>query len=232
MLLAALEGSASIEIIERDDGFISVNRLGGQQYIAHPRRWLGIERQALRFVRGRVLDIGAGGGRIALLLQQRGRDVVAVDVSPGAIEVCRRRGVRDARVLSIDEIDEAVGFIDTMVMLGNNFGLFASATKARRLLRRFYRLTTDRGRIVAQCSDPYLTDDPLMLAYLRRNVARGRMPGQFRLRVRFRDLATPWFDYLMVSCEEMEQLLLGTGWRIRNVLQSEGSFYVAIVEKE
>ena len=41
----------------------------------------------------RILDIGAGAGRAALALQAMGRQVLAVDVSPGAVEVCRRRGV-------------------------------------------------------------------------------------------------------------------------------------------
>jgi SAM-dependent methyltransferase len=229
MLLAALDGHNTIEIVERDDGFIEANP-GPRAYLAPLRRWHPLDRQAMRFVRGRTLDVGCGGGRVCLHLQERGQEVVGIDVSPGAIEVCRRRGVRDVRLCSIDDVDESLGIFDTVVMLGNNFGLFASAAKAKRLLRRFHRLTSDRGRIVAETRDVYRTNDRAHLAYQKRNRARGRMSGQIRIRVRYRDHATPWFDYLMVSQEELENLLDGTGWQLGRVLESDDT-YVAIIQK-
>ncbi len=58
------------------------------------------------------------------------------------------------------------------------------------------------------------------------------MPGQLRLRVRHRQYATRWFDYLIVSPEEMAELADGTGWRISRLLPSEASLYVAVLEKE
>jgi SAM-dependent methyltransferase len=229
MLLAALDGRETIEIVERDDGFIEAAG-GPRLYLAPFRRWPAPHRQAMRFARGRVLDVGCGGGRVCLHLQERGQDVVGIDISPGAVETCRRRGVKDARLCSIDDVDDSLGRFDTIVMLGNNFGLFGSRAKAKRLLRRFHRLTTERGRIVAETRDIYRTDDPAHLAYQKRNRARGRMSGQIRLRVRHRDYATPWFDYLMVSRDELEDLLDRTGWRLGRVLESEDT-YVAIIEK-
>jgi SAM-dependent methyltransferase len=229
MLLAGLSGADTAEIVERDDGFIEA-AVGSSVYLAPFRRWPALDRRAMRFVRGRTLDIGCGGGRVCLHLQDRGQEVVGVDISPGAVEVCRRRGVRDVRLCSIDDVDESLGVFDTIVMLGNNFGLFASATKAKRLLPRLHRLTSDRGRIVAETRDVYRTDDPAHLAYLKRNRDRGRMSGQIRIRVRYRDQATPWFDYLMVSRRELEGLLDGTGWQLSRVLESDDA-YVAVIEK-
>jgi SAM-dependent methyltransferase len=231
ILLAGLEGDRAVEIVERDDGFIDASSFGSALYLAPFRRWPSHHRRAMRHVRGRVLDVGCGGGRIALHLQERGHDVVAIDLSSAAVEVCRRRGVRDARPLSIDEVDASLGRFDTIVMLGNNFGLFASAAKAKRLLRRFHRLTSDRGRIVAETRDVHRTDDPAHLSYLERNRGRGRMAGQIRIRVRYRDRATPWFDYLMVSESELVELLEGTGWSLGRTLESEDT-YVAVIEKE
>jgi SAM-dependent methyltransferase len=229
MLLAALEGRDAVEIVERDDGYIEANP-GPRAYLAPFRRWHRLDRQAMRFVRGRALDVGCGGGRVCLHLQERGQEVVGIDVSPGAVEACRRRGVRDVRLCSIDDVDDSLGVFDTIVMLGNNFGLFASATNAKRLLRRFHRLTSERGRIVAETRDVYRTDDATHLAYQDRNRSRGRMSGQIRIRVRYRDHATPWFDYLMVSQDELEGLLDGTGWQLERVLESEDT-YVAIIDK-
>lgn len=229
MLLAALDGRDAVEIVERDDGFIEANP-GPRAYLAPFRRWHPLDRQAMRFVRGRALDVGCGAGRVCLHLQERGQQVVGIDISRGAVEVCRRRGVRDVRLCSIDDVDDSLGVFDTIVMLGNNFGLFASAAKAKRLLRRFHRLTSERGRIVAATRDVYRTDDPAHLAYQERNRSRGRMSGQIRIRVRYRDHATPWFDYLMVSQEELQGLLDGTGWRLERALESH-DIYVAIIDK-
>jgi SAM-dependent methyltransferase len=235
MLLDALDGEEANEIVERDDGFIESDRFGATLYLAPYEKWPSRQRRAMRYVYGRVLDIGCGAGRVALRLQERGHEVVAIDLSPRAVEACKRRGVREARALSIDEVDERLGRFDTIVMFGNNFGLFRSRSSARRLLRRFHRLTGDGGRIVAESLDPYATEDKTHLAYQRRNRSRGRMPGQLRIRVRYRDYATRWFDYLIVSPEEMEDLLEGTGWRIRSVISEEGAdddHYVAVIEKE
>ena len=185
----------------------------------------------MRFVRGRVLDVGAGAGRVSFHLQERGHDVVAIDVSPGAIDVCKRRGVRDARVMRFEDVDASLGPIDTVVMFGNNFGLFAGPRKAATMLRRLHRLTTERGRIVAESRGVYDTDDPDHLAYHELNRRRGRMAGQLRLRVRHRLLATPWFDYLIVSQDEMRDLVAGSGWEITRLLPGESGTYAAVIEK-
>ena len=212
------------EIVERDDGFIAASMLN---YFAPVRRWATVERRALRFVRGRVLDVGVGAGRVALELQARGREVVAIDVSSGAVEVARNRGVQDVRLLALEDVDASLERFDTLVMYGNNFGLFGSRAKARRLLRQLRPFV---GRIVATSNDPYGTDDPAHLAYQERNRARGRMSGQLRLRVRYRDLVGPWFEYLIVSPDEMAEIVEGTGWQIRHLVRDDGSYYVAVLE--
>lgn len=217
---------AGLEVIERDDGFLDAHKTF---YFEPVTRWPAGERRALRWVRGRALDVGVGAGRVALELQRRGRTVVGIDVSPGAVEVARHRGVRDVRLLALEDIDESLGHFDTAVLLGNCFGLFGSPTKARRVLKRLRPLV---DRIVAGSIDPYAMHDPAYLAYQERNRERGRMSGHLRLRVRYRDLIGPWFDYLLVSPDEMAAVLEGTQWRIRRLLQQDGSryYYVAVLE--
>ncbi len=92
------------------------------------------------------------------------------------------------------------------------------------------RLTSARGRIVAETFDPHALDDPVQERYRERNRRRGRMPGQLRLRVRHRELSTSWLDWLQVSPAELADLLEGTGWRLSRTL-GEGPSYVAIVDR-
>jgi len=230
LLLDAFEGRRPIEVVERDDGFLTGSAVAPDNYFAPFRRWPRHQRQAMRLIRGRVLDIGCGAGRVALHLQERGQEVVAIDVSPLAVEISQRRGVRDARVLSITDVDQRVKTIDTIVMMGNNFGLLESTRRAKALLRRFGSIGSPRRRIVAEVLDPYATDDPDHLAYHERNRERGRLPGQARIRIRHRHFATPWFDYLFVSPAELQTLIADTGWSLKQTIPSSGGLYVAVLE--
>ena len=233
LLLAALEGEDVVEIVERDDGFISASVMGPKLYFSPFRRWPSHHRRAMRYARGRVLDVGAGAGRVSLHLQERGHEVVAIDNSPGAIAVCRRRGVRDARVLAFDGVDELLGRFNTIVLLGNNFGLFGSPTKAKHLLRRLHRMTSNDARIIVESRDVERrggAEAPWHRQYRERNIARGRLPGQIRIRLRFRDVIGGWMNYPMVSPDQLREILTGTGWYVAHVFDSADT-YVAIIEK-
>jgi len=219
------------EIIERDDGMIDTSA-GPDSYFDDYDRWSPEQQEAMRYVRGRVLDVGCGAGRVALYLQTLGHAVVGVDVSPLALEVCRQRGVRDTRLLSITQVNAGLGKFDTIVMLGNNFGLFGNFRRARWLLRRWRPMTSDDGRIIAATLDPYQTTSPDHLAYHALNRQRGRMAGQARIRVRFRKSIGPWFDYLFVSREEMRDLVAGTGWHMAHTINSGGPNYITVLEKD
>jgi SAM-dependent methyltransferase len=225
-----LHGIPTTEIIERDDGYFALSG-GAASYFAEFKDWPRHQQATMRFVRGRVLDLGCGAGRCCLHLQNHGHPVVGIDASPLAIKVCRKRGVKDARILSITQVGHALGRFDTILMMGNNFGLFGSRLRARWLLRRLHTLTSSDARIVAESVNVYQTKDPDHLRYHRFNRRRGRMSGQLRLRVRYRRYCTPWFDYLIVSPEEMKVILTGTGWRVQRFLKSAGSPYVAVIEK-
>lgn len=233
-ILAAYKtaGHGVMEIIERDDGFIDAAHTGPPRYFSDYAAWSKSERQAIRMARGRVLDIGCGAGRFALYLQRKGLDVTAIDNSPGAVKVSKLRGVRKAMVRSIAEIGKfKPGSFDTIIMMGNNFGLFGGRKKAKHLLRQMFRITTVQGQIIAEATDPYQTSELAHLQYLKFNRSRRRMSGQLRLRVRHQKIIGHWFDYLFVSQKEIIEILEGTGWRIKKILSDKGPGYTAVMVK-
>ena len=232
ILWDCLEGKASLEIVEKTNGFIGVGSLGPKSYFALYKNWPFLQKKAIRYARGRVLDIGCGAGKHSLYLQGRGFDVLGIDTSPLALKVCRERGLKKTKLLSITQINSKLGKFNTLLMLGNNFGLFGNPKRARWLLRRFHKITHQEARIIAETRDPYNTTEPFHLKYHELNRKRGRMPGQLRIRIRYKRYATPWFDYLCVSSDEMRNILKDTGWRINSLLDSDGPLYIAIIEKD
>ncbi len=219
----------SLELVERDDGFIAAG--DAASYFASYRNWADCEKRAIKHARGSVLDIGCGAGRHAIYLQARGHNVLGIDVSPLALKVARLRGLRKTRVLPITKVSRSLGAFDTVLLLGNNFGLLANKRRARWLLRRFKAITPPDGRIIASSNDVYQTDAKEHVAYQRSNRRRGRMSGQIRMRIRRRQLATPYFDYLMVSLKEMKEIVAGTGWDVTHQYQGPGPLYAVVLEK-
>ena len=93
-------------------------------------------------------------------------------------------------------------------------------------------MTSPKARIIAESNDPHKTAISCHLDYQKLNRRRGRMAGQLRIRIRYQTYATPFFDYLLVSRKEMQEIVAGTGWRVRSFIDSKGSVYIAILEKE
>lgn len=230
MLWTYYEGEEVYEIAERDDGYISASPLP-KIYFSEYEKWPSIEREAMAFIKGKVLDVGCGAGRHSLYLQKKGFDVIGIDSSPLAVKVCRLRGVEKAEVLAVEDVDSPPASFDTIIMMVNNFGLVGTPTKAQGLLEKFYTTTSTDSLIIAQTLDPYKTQQPYHLEDHRFNKERGRMGGQVRIRIRFRKCLGRWFDLLMVSQEEMRQILKETKWKIKKFIECEGANYIAVIGK-
>lgn len=223
------KGHSTYEIVEREDGLIDIG--SALPYFQQHDKWPIHERHPIERARGPILDIGCGAGRVALYLQDRGHEVLAIDNSPLAAKVTKLRGVKAVRVLSIDDVQTLRRRFATIVLYGNNFGLFGGMTKARHLLAAMHKIATPDAAIIAAAADPYSTRDPVHLAYHQRNRERGRMAGQIRLRIRYRQFCGNWFDYLFASPAEVGVIVEKTGWTISEVVKSPGPCYTAILTK-
>jgi SAM-dependent methyltransferase len=224
--------TATAEIIERDDCFIDTGSEPGH-YFSDYKQWSPAERKAIKLAEGKVLDIGCGAGRHSLYLQQKGFDVTGIDNSPGAVKVCKLRGLKKAIVRPLTDVGKfEPNSFNTILMLGNNFGLFGSFKRAQQILKKMSRITTPDARIIAGCLNPYKTQNPLHLDYHKLNKKRGRMPGQLRIRIRFARTVGEWFDYLFVSPQEMQQILSDTAWQIEKFIAPEEANYFAVIRKK
>lgn len=228
-LLDFFHRGRGFEIVERDDGDFHLGA-GPHLYFSEFDKWRQVERDAMGYVKGRVLEIGCGAGRFLLWLRDHGHDVVGIDNSPGAIEVCRLRGLDDVHVMSIGKLPAGLGLFDTTLLLGGNLGLLGTTERGKRLLKKLYQMTTPGGRLLGASRDRTNVEDLSTREYVARNLQGGRLSGQQRIRIRYRKFATPFYDYCRITKAELEELIRDTGWVFGDVLDTGDGIYVASLE--
>ena len=192
--------------------------------------WSAADRRALAAVaRGPVLDLGCGAGRHALHLQRCGSAVTAIDMSPGAVAVCRARGLRDVRLGDLTDPPRDWRW-GTVLLMGGNLGLAGDWDATRRLLAQLADLAAPGARLIGDSVDPTLTDNPRHLAYQRAQRDAGRYVGQVRLRLRYGARVTPWWEQLNVRVADLVPLVQGTGWAVEDHRTDGVDHYVILTK--
>jgi len=195
--------------IEQDDGLL-LTVDSAASYFEAPRS--EAERELLERLEGPVLDLACGPGSYALWLQARGLAVTAADASPGAIEVCRRRGCRDARLMDVRALDLPEGHYGSVVVMGNTLGLHQDPGRLPTLLTALRAATRLGGRLLCMTADPLATEVPAHLGYHRRNRALGRPPGLTTVRMRYGEEVDEWVVLWLTTTEELAAAFARTGW--------------------
>ena len=98
-----------------------------------------LERTALQMATGQILDVGAGSGCHALALQDMGKEVCAIDISPLSVEVMKQRGVKDSRLINLFDETFTETF-DTILMLMNGSGIIGRLSNMPDFFRRMKRI--------------------------------------------------------------------------------------------
>ena len=162
---------------------------------------------------GPVLDLGSGAGRLSLHLQSNGLAVTAIESSVGAAEVCRQRGVVDTRVQDLNDPPDDKRWRTVLLSCGN-LGLGGSWEGNRRLLIRLAKLCAP-GALLLGDSVNYTG------------------PAEIGLRIRYGNMATPWWRQRNVASNEIEALARGTGWVVAEQIEAPNGFdhYAALVRE-
>ena len=232
-LLDWAHGATTPEIVERDDGYTETGA-GPEVYLSDFKGWPLAERQSVRHMRGRVLDVGCGAGRVALELQRRVVDVVGLDSSRLAVQAARRRGVKEVWCTSTDKLGRRIASFDTIVLFGNNLGIFGTPEGVREALTEWAHSTKPEARLFIESTNPYCGGAPgIDRRYYQRNREEGRLPGQAMFRYHYEYFVGEWFPWLFVSRRDFREIVRGTGWHQVRVLGERPSEpYVAILEKD
>jgi SAM-dependent methyltransferase len=214
---------AAVMVIEREDGYRDEQSLS--EYFTPPPEFSPFEKLALERCQGRILDIGAGAGRVSLALQERGLDVTAVDVAAPAVEVMRRRGVR--QVALSDFFDYQGGPFDTLLLTMHGIGMVETLAGLDRFLVRAKALLAPRGQILCDSLDVRRTDKELHLGYQRRLEDEGRYVGEVRMRFEYNGLVGAPCGWLHVDQETLRARARIAGWQVEILAETPDGNYLA-----
>lgn len=178
-----------------------------------------LEQTALELARGHVLDVGAGAGSHALILQNH-LPVKAIDVSPLCVETMKLRGVKDAECINLFDF-RLEGNYDTILMLMNGTGLIGSLINMSLFFARMRVLLAHGGQVLIDSCD-------LRYKYGMEKVDPGdRYYGQVEYRIQYNDVYSDAFDWLYIDYKTLHMLARANGFDCELICEGNCYDYLA-----
>jgi SAM-dependent methyltransferase len=183
-----------------------------------------LEQKALDFAQGTVLDVGCGAGSHSLYLQEKGFNVKAIDISKGAIKVCKQRGITNAEVKNI--LDETETF-DTILLLMNGTGVFEDLETTARYLNHLKQLLKPKGQILIDSSDiKYMYEEEDGSYWIDANA---NYYGELDYYISYKNEKEDAFKMLYLDFDTLKSNCITVGLQCELVLEGEHFDYLARV---
>jgi SAM-dependent methyltransferase len=177
-----------------------------------------LELKALELCRGKVLDVGAGVGSHALVLQNRGFDVTGMDISASAVDIMTQRGLKKAVEGNILKYKEDT--FDTLLFMMNGIGLTGTIKGLTAFLKDVKSLLNPDGQLIFDSSD---------LSYLYQEVAfpLSGYYGEVSFRYEYKSVKGSWFKWIYVDQQTLKSLAEKQGWKVEIVFEDDQDQYLA-----
>lgn len=184
-----------------------------------------LEQKSLDLAQGTVLDVGCGAGSHSLYLQEKGFDVKAIDISKGAIEVCKQRGIKNAEVKNV--LDETATF-DTILLLMNGTGVFEDLKNTPRYLNHLKQLLNSKGQILIDSSDiKYMYEEEDGSFWIDTNA---KYYGELDYYVSYKGEEEDAFKMLYLDFETLKSVCETVGLNCELVLEGEHYDFLARIK--
>jgi SAM-dependent methyltransferase len=196
-----------------------VQRMPVALFFRSGARLRALDRKALALCRGRVLDVGAGAGALALALQDAGAEVTALEILPAAVRVMRARGVRDARLADVHAFAPERPY-DTVLALMNGTAPAGTLAGLPSWLAALTAPTAPDGQIVIDSTD--LRDDDGGSTR-----PDGRYVGELQYQLEYDGERGPPFPQLFVDPERLARAARAADLASEVVWSGGGGAYLA-----
>lgn len=183
-----------------------------------------LEQTAIRLATGKILDVGAGSGCHALALQEAGKEVCAIDISPLSVEVMKKRGVKDARLINLFDEHFRETF-DTILLLMNGSGIIGRIENMPEFFLRMKQLLAPGGSILMDSSDlKYLfeEEDGSFLIDIA-----GDYYGQVDFQMQYNEVKGEPFDWLYIDPQTLELYASQHGFNVEILKRGKHYDYLA-----
>ncbi len=194
-------GDVVMDLVRTEDDY--VEEMDAADYFKPYSVWPPLERALVQWIQGRVLDVGAGAGRVALYLQEQGFEVTALDKSPGACDVCTKRGIKDVRCHNILDGPLEDETFDTILLAGYNLGIAGRHDNVEPFLARIRGMLNPGGRIIGNQINWDQTENPVHISFQESLRSLGCHPVEFVLRIKYKGLDED-FNWVLTSLDELE----------------------------
>jgi hypothetical protein len=172
---------------------------------------------ALDLCRGKTLDIGAGVGSHALILQSKGIDVTALEISTKACEIMKHRGVK--KVINTDILQYNSEKYDTIVLLMNGIGLCEDISGLHYFLDYIKKLLAPGAQLIFDSSDIaylYKPDDFISTNYY----------GEISYQYEYQKIKGNWFKWLYVDFDTLKAIAEKGGWECEMIYEDDMDQYL------
>ncbi|MGB0881679.1 MAG: class I SAM-dependent methyltransferase [Vicingaceae bacterium] len=184
-----------------------------------------LEKRALKYCKGKVLDVGAGSGCHTIILNEKGFEVKAIDISEGAVEVMNKRGV-NSECISFYEIDEQ---FDTLLFLMNGLGISGTVEALPNFLNKAKSLLNEGGQILLDSSDiKYMFEAEDGAVWMDLN---SKYYGEVTYQMEYKDSVTDEFDWLFIDYEKLRTLAASVDLKTELLFEDEHHQYLARITK-
>jgi len=184
-----------------------------------------IEQKALQLAFGKTLDVGCGAGSHSLSLQNdRNLDVTSIDISEKAIETCKLRGVKNAKIQNLLELNEEK--FDTILLLMNGVGIFGKLENCNTFLSKLKSLLNPGGQILLDSSDIIymFNEDEDGGKWIPSN---NDYYGELTFTISYKGEKEETFDWLYLDYNTLQNAAIANGLKCELVLEGEHYDYLA-----
>lgn len=188
-------------------------------YFTPPEEWSDAIVETLTSLDEPVLDAGCGAGGNALWLQEHGHEVVGIDVSPGAVQAASERGLDDARVMDMFDLEFQSNRFRSVLCKGTQLGLAGSLAGVRQFLSDLAVVTDDEGQAVVDNYDPAELDPESFGGYRsdpRDGVARRTFHVEYHREAdgSVERLVGDSLSFLLFGPDRLRDAVVGTPWTV------------------
>jgi len=182
-----------------------------------------LEQKALATCKGHILDLGAGAGNHSLYLQSKNKEVSAIDISKGAIEVCKLRGIKKAEVQDIWTLENHK--FDTILALMNGVGICGTLKQLAPFLLKLKSLLTPNGQILIDSSDIiYMFEDETGAHWIPSDLA---YYGEVNFELSYKNTKSEQFPWLYVDFNTLQRCANYNGLQCELLQEGEHYDYLA-----